>query len=93
MNTAFLKTPFTERLGATPLVTDGSMAIELANRGCTEMPPDVYNIKNPVLVENIYRDFLAAGSDILQTNTEFANRFALEKYSLSDKVYEINRKG
>ncbi|MES2765476.1 MAG: bifunctional homocysteine S-methyltransferase/methylenetetrahydrofolate reductase [Bacteroidota bacterium] len=93
MNTTFLKTPFIERLGTEPLVTDGSMAIELARKGCMEFPPDVYNIKNPVSVENIYRDFLNAGADILQTNTEFSNRYALEKYSLADKVYEINRKG
>jgi homocysteine S-methyltransferase len=93
MNKTLVKTPFTERLGTSPLVTDGSMAIELGAHGCTDFPPDVYNLKNPVQVENIYRDFMNAGSDILQTNTEFANRFALEKYSLADKTYEINRKG
>lgn len=87
------KIPFKERLGSAPLVTDGSMAAELARRGFTEFPPDVYTIKNPVVVEEIHRLFLDAGAELLQTNTHNANRYALEQANLADKVYEINRKG
>lgn len=85
--------PFSERLGSSPLVTDGSMSAELLRRGYTEHPPDVYNLKNPVVVEEIHRMFLDAGAELLQSNTAAANRFALEQANLSDKVYEINRKG
>ncbi|MFN8360440.1 MAG: bifunctional homocysteine S-methyltransferase/methylenetetrahydrofolate reductase [Candidatus Kapaibacterium sp.] len=88
------KLSFAERLGAdSPLVTDGSVAYELSRRGFHELPADVFNLKNPVLVEHIYRDFLQAGAELLKTNTLLSNRIALEKYGLSDKVYEINRKG
>lgn len=87
------KLPFNERLGKSPLVTDGSIAIELQKRGCNELPTDLYNLKNPVVLENIYREFLNAGAELLKTNTQHANRLALEKFGLSDKVYEINRKG
>lgn len=86
-------TSFFERLGSTPVVTDGSMATELGRRGHTEGPPALYNLKNPVLVETIHRDFIDAGATLIQANTEHANRSALERYNLADKVYEINRKG
>jgi methionine synthase I (cobalamin-dependent)/5,10-methylenetetrahydrofolate reductase len=84
---------FLEQLGTAPVVTDGSMATELGRRGQTEAPPALYNLKNPVLVETIHRDFVDAGATLVQANTEQANRIALERYNLADKVYEINRKG
>ncbi len=84
---------FTEVLGTVPLVTDGSMATELARRGQSETPPALYNLKHPVLVETIHRDFVNAGARLIQANTEHGNRVALERYNLADKVYEINRKG
>jgi methionine synthase I (cobalamin-dependent)/5,10-methylenetetrahydrofolate reductase len=85
---------FRERLQQNiPLVTDGSIAAELAERGHFESPAALYNLKNPVLVETIHRDFLQTGIELIQTNTEHANRIALERWNLADKVYEINRKG
>lgn len=82
-----------ERLGLGPIVTDGSMAIELARRGFTERPCDRYNLTSPVVIERIYHDFLDAGSTLLQSNTQNANRYALESSMLSARVHEINRKG
>lgn len=93
MNPQSSKSTFKERLGITPLVTDGSMSAELARRGLNEYPPDVYNLNNPVVVEEVHRMFLDAGADILQSNTHTGNRFALANARLADKVYEINRKG
>ncbi len=88
------KITFTDRLHeSTPLLTDGSMATELAARGANEFPPCVYNTKDPVLVETIHREFMNAGAMLIQTNTEHANRLALERYGLGEKVYEFNRKG
>ncbi len=76
-----------------PLVTDGSMQIELAKRGLSERPSDRYNLTSPVVIERIYHDFVEAGSTLLQTNTLHANRYALESSMLSARVLEINRKG
>jgi homocysteine S-methyltransferase len=95
------KRSFTERLSeALPLITDGSMATELAARtngksasGTMEFPPCLYNVKDPVLVETIHREFVDAGATLIHTNTEHANRLTLERYNLADKVYECNRKG
>ncbi len=84
---------FKERLQQGVVVADGSVQAELVRRGLNEFPPDVYNLKNPVVVEEIHRLFVDAGAELVQTNTRFANRFALASASLSDKVYEINRKG
>ncbi len=83
---------FEERLAQGVVVADGSIHSELIRRGFEEFPPDLYNLKNPVVVEEIHRLFVDAGAELVQTNTRYANRFALAAASLSDKVYEINRK-
>src|ERR1043165_3942554 len=88
-----LRLSFEERLTQGVVVADGSMHAELQRRGLNETPPDVYNLKNPVVVEEIHRLFVDAGAELIQTNTRFANRCALQAANLVDKVYEINRKG
>jgi methionine synthase / methylenetetrahydrofolate reductase(NADPH) len=89
--------PFAERLLAGQvIVTDGSIETELARRlpsDTVEFPPCIYNVKNPVLVETIHREFIDAGATLIHTNTEHANRLTLERHNLADKVYEFNRKG
>lgn len=88
------KISFIERLKLpAAIVTDGSIATELLLRNCNELPADIYNLKNPVVIEAIHRDFMNVGAEIIQTNTISANRIALERLNLADKVYEINRKG
>lgn len=87
------KIEFKDKIGTSVLVTDGSMLAMLQQRGFMETPPDIYNLKQPVVIEQIYQEFVDAGSDILQTNTLFSNKFVLERIGLPDKVYEINRKG
>jgi homocysteine S-methyltransferase len=89
------KTKFHHRLENSneALLTDGSIAAELAKRGFAEFPPCLYNVKEPVLIEDIHRAFIEAGADIVQSNTEHANRLTLERYGFGDKVYEINRTG
>lgn len=84
---------FSDHLGREPIVTDGSMAIELPRRGYSERPCDRYNLAHPVVVERIYHDFLDAGATLLQSNTLHSNRYALESSMLSARVQELNRKG
>lgn len=81
------------RVGDSPIITDGSMSLELAKRGLAERPPDRYNLTSPTIVEQIHRDFIEAGASLIQTNTAYANRYALEEAMLSSRVAEINRKG
>ncbi len=86
-----MKLPFAERLRQGVLVTDGSIEAELQRRGLWEQPPELYVLEQPAVVEDIHRCFVEAGADIVQTNTLRANRIALERYGLADKVYELNR--
>lgn len=80
-----------EKLKSSILLFDGGMGTEIYKRGvfinkCYEE----LNLTNKYLVSNIYQDYLDAGSDIISTNTFGANRVKLEKYSLADKLYDIN---
>ena len=88
-----MKHTLSERLQYGPIVIDGSMEAVLRSRGYTETPIEIYNLKNPVLVERIHCEFLEAGAEIIQANTRGANALTLAPLKLSDKVYEINRKG
>ncbi len=86
-------TLFTDRIGKVIIVADGSMAVELGQRGFSERPADRYNLSSPAIVERIYNEFVDAGATLLQSNTINANRYALESSMLAARVQEINRKG
>lgn len=82
-----------QRLQRGPIVIDGSIEAVLRSRGHDENPVEIYNLKNPLLVERIHSEFIEAGAGIIQANTRCANAITLGAYKLKDKVYEINRKG
>ena len=54
---------------------------------------DELNLCNPGAVSSIHNEYLAAGAQILLTNTFGANRYKLAKYGLQDKLDAINRAG
>jgi len=87
-----LTSTFKDILGTIPIIASGSIAMELSLRDKSDIPADIWNLKDPVTIESIYREFVDAGATLLLTNTLKSNRLALDAYSLSDKVYEINRK-
>lgn len=72
---------------------DGSIESVLRSRGHDDSPVELYNLKNPLLVEQIHSEFIEAGAGIIQANTRRANAITLDAFKLKDKVYEINRKG
>ncbi len=57
-----------------------------AYEGCNEM----LNLTRPDVIEGVHEAYLAAGSDIIETNTFGATPIVLGEYGLSDKTYEIN---
>jgi 5-methyltetrahydrofolate--homocysteine methyltransferase len=83
-----------ELLADTPILTDGAWATQLQVRG---LPigdcPDAWNLTHPDRVEALARDYVAAGSRVLLTNTFGANRIALARHGLGSRVEEINRAG
>ncbi len=80
--------------GGKPLLADGAMGTLLVARG---VPPeenlDALNLARPELVAHAHRDYLAAGAQIIETNTYGANRYKLSAAGLEDKLEEIIRAG
>lgn len=52
---------------------------------------EAININNPEIIQEIHRQYIQAGSNIIETNTFGANRMILEKYDFADKLEEINK--
>jgi len=57
---------------------DGAIGTCLAERGYTQQPYDLANILRPELVSEIQREYVAAGSDLIGTNTFQANRVRMK---------------
>ncbi len=51
---------------------------------------DLLSVTLPAEVERAHREYLEAGSDIIETNTFNAQALSLADYGLSDRAYEIN---
>jgi 5-methyltetrahydrofolate--homocysteine methyltransferase len=51
---------------------------------------DVLNLTQPDVVRQIHADYLAAGADLIETNTFGATRIAQADYGLADLAHEIN---
>jgi len=48
------------------------------------------NLLAPEAVARCHREYIAAGSQVIETNTFNGNRFRLAKYGLGDRVREVN---
>lgn len=55
-------------------------------KGCN----DLLNLTQPEIVQEIHYQYLAAGADIIETNSFNATSISLTDYDLQDVVYEIN---
>src|SRR5881296_1039485 len=85
---------FSQRLAAGALLCDGAMGTMLYARGVSlDACFDVLNLNNPRLVQAIHADYVAAGADLIETNTFGANRFKLAVHGLEGQVREVNRRG
>jgi 5-methyltetrahydrofolate--homocysteine methyltransferase len=80
------------------LIFDGACGTSLQ---CLDLPSscreghgdcnELLNLSRPDAVLGIHRAFLAAGADVVETNTFGANRLVLRDHGLHDRVAEINR--
>ncbi|MER7013724.1 methionine synthase [Saccharopolyspora sp. NPDC000359] len=91
---------FLTALGERVLVADGGMGTALqgfdltlddfANlEGCNE----ILNVTRPDVVSSIYRGYLEAGSDAIETNTFGANWANLAEYDIPERIRELAEKG
>ena len=85
---------FVDALGDRVLVCDGAMGTMLYAKGVfINKSFDALNLNEPGLVENVHREYVRAGADIIETNTFGANRIKLGSFGLADSLGDINRSG
>ena len=75
-----------------PILGDGAMGTQLFERRVLgqELCLDELSLSAPELVRSVHLDYIAAGSEIVETNTFGANRMRLAAYGLRDRVRQIN---
>jgi len=85
---------FLDRLAAgETILVDGAMGTMLQAAGLEKgHAPEELNLTHPDKVLAVHRGYIAAGSEMILTNTFGANRFRLAKYGLQDEVYELSRR-
>ncbi len=54
---------------------------------------DLLSLTQPELIQDIHRQYLEAGADILETNTFNANSVSMADYGMEELVYELNHVG
>ena len=85
---------FLDTLKERVLVCDGAMGTMLYGKGVfINRCFDELNISSPEMIQEVHSDYIAAGADIIETNTFGANRHKLMMHGLGEKLAEINRQG
>ena len=88
-----MKKDFLRQITAQPLVFDGAMGTMIYQKGVfVNACYDELCLSRPNLVSEIHRDYVAAGADVIETNTFGANRLRLAEFGLAEKTAEINEK-
>jgi 5-methyltetrahydrofolate--homocysteine methyltransferase len=88
-----MKPSFLECIRSRALVLDGAMGTMLQERGLAPgQAPEELNLTMPDVVAGVHREYLAAGADIIVTNTFGGNRVKLSHYGLENRLVEINAK-
>lgn len=76
------------------LIYDGSKGVILQLKGLSGGDSaEEWNLTHPEKVKEVYEDYIAAGADVIQTNTFCANAPSLRNHGLEDKLYELNYEG
>ena len=85
---------FLTRLNTAPILCDGAMGTLLYSSGVfINRSYDELNLSQPELVRGVHQSYLQSGAEIIETNTFGANGFRLGRYSIADKVKQINVAG
>jgi methionine synthase / methylenetetrahydrofolate reductase(NADPH) len=85
---------FLERLAEGVLLADGAMGTVLYNRGVSfDRSFDALCETDPEIVRSVHRDYIAAGAELIETNTFGANALRLADHGLEGRVRAINLAG
>src|SRR6516225_9151955 len=81
------------------LVYDGAMGTQIHDLGLTaadfggdaqEGCPEILVLTRPDAIRDIHRAYLAAGADVVETDTFTGTRLKLDDYALGPRTHEIN---
>lgn len=73
------------------MLCDGAMGTYLYSKGeYITHSYDQLSLTKPDLIREVHREYIAAGADIIETNSFGANRIRLARHGLEAKVREIN---
>jgi len=76
------------------LISDGAMGTMLQNKGLTDGgAPELWNVENPVAIEEVLEEYAAAGANLITTNTFGGTRGRLQMHGLEDRLFELNKAG
>jgi len=93
MNATRRNTPFREAMRSL-LIFDGAMGSLLYERGIfVTQNFEQLNVTRPEVVGKIHEDYVAAGAQVIETNTFGANGFCLDRHGLGDQVRAFNVAG
>lgn len=86
--------PFVDRLREGIILVDGAMGTMLYNKGIfINQSFEAVNLSVPHMVKEIHQEYIAAGCEVIETNTFGANYFKLKHYGMENQLLEINRRG
>lgn len=89
-----MKIRFSQAIAERILLADGAMGTMLYAKGVyINTCFDELNLTRPALVKEVHEEYVAAGVDVLETNTFGANRYKLATFGIEDRVREINEAG
>lgn len=74
------------------LVLDGAMGTMLFALGLEQGgAPELWNVTYPDRIQEVHGRYIAAGSQIILTNSFGGTSYRLKLHNLQDRVYELNR--
>lgn len=73
-----------------PLVCDGAMGTMLMASGVEARCPEEINLISPDTVRNVHAAYVAAGADVITTNSFGGSRAKLAKADMADQVAQVN---
>ena len=91
--TSHARRAFAERIAERPLLLDGAMGTLLYSRGTPQRASlDELVLSRPDVVSAVHREYIAAGAEIIETDSFTASRRHLGPLGLADRTGQINRR-